>query len=480
MRTWIIGSGADCDLVVERPTVSGRHCRLTETADGYLLEDLGSSNGTYVNGARIASATRVSTGDTITLGLTVPMPWPAVAVAPAATVWRIGRDADNDIVLDDPRVSGRHARLLVVPGSKPQIQDLGSSNGTFLNSPDRRVTQAIPLTEADIVYFGSLAVPAARLLNARPAPPQVVPPPIPQAVPPPLPPPVPLPTRIPAPEPAPAPPPVVVPVAAAVVSVGPWPILLLAQAPALGLFIVLVFGRQAAVPSTAASWPSVAQGVAATTFALALAAVWLGGSLAAWASFAQRSSARPEGSLEAVLPASPGALYAILVALCVMECGILLAIVHWGSGLNGSWPAMFGVLGLASMVVLLLGLVVSSLMRNPATAVVVLLASFLAMTALGGGIRPMPSPGPVLRMAAAAMPSRWAFEGLLLLEAERRPAPMDPQPSEPSPVGDLAEDFFPAETERMGPSADAMALGCMLVGLAAALALISERRWIAP
>ena len=37
MRTWIIGSGADCDLVVERPTVSGRHCRLTETFDGYLV-----------------------------------------------------------------------------------------------------------------------------------------------------------------------------------------------------------------------------------------------------------------------------------------------------------------------------------------------------------------------------------------------------------------------------------------------------------
>jgi pSer/pThr/pTyr-binding forkhead associated (FHA) protein len=113
MRTWIIGNSADCDLVVARPTVSGRHCRLTEIADGYLLEDLGSSNGTYVNGERIAAATRVSASDVITLGMKVPMSWPEATASPGARIVRIGRDADNDIVLDDPRVSSHHARLIV-------------------------------------------------------------------------------------------------------------------------------------------------------------------------------------------------------------------------------------------------------------------------------------------------------------------------------------------------------------------------------
>ncbi len=111
MRTWIIGSGADCDMVVAQPRVSGRHCRFTELADGYLVEDLGSSNGTYVNGERIAEATRVSAGDRITLGAIVPMPWPPASGVPGATVIRIGRAADNDIVLDDSRVSSHHARL---------------------------------------------------------------------------------------------------------------------------------------------------------------------------------------------------------------------------------------------------------------------------------------------------------------------------------------------------------------------------------
>ncbi len=176
MRTWIIGSGADCDLVIARPTVSGRHCRLTEIADGYLLEDLGSSNGTYVNGEPIDSATRVSASDVITLGMTVPIPWPEATSSQDARIVRIGRDTDNDIVLDDPRVSGHHARL-IVSASRTLIEDLGSSNGTFVNSPDQKATQAIPLTETDLVCFGSLAVPAARLLTAKAVPEQEFPPP---------------------------------------------------------------------------------------------------------------------------------------------------------------------------------------------------------------------------------------------------------------------------------------------------------------
>jgi hypothetical protein len=173
-------------------------------------------------------------------------------------------------------------------------------------------------------------------------------------------------------------------------------------------------------------------------------------------------------------------MFAILVAFCVILCAVMFGIAYFGSGLKGSRLSMFGVLVLASMVGLLLGLVVFTLLRPPAMAAIVLLACFLAMAALSGGIRPMPAPSPIVRTAAAAMPSRWAFEGLLLLESEQRPAPIEPDQPEPGPERDLAEDYFPAATERMGPSADAMALGCMLVGLAAALALISGRPQVAP
>ena len=76
MRSWVIGSDPGCDLVVAAPSVSGRHCRLSRTEEGYTLEDLGSTNGTFVNGQRVGSRARVSPADRVTLGQNVPMPWP--------------------------------------------------------------------------------------------------------------------------------------------------------------------------------------------------------------------------------------------------------------------------------------------------------------------------------------------------------------------------------------------------------------------
>ena len=74
------------------------------------------------------------------------------------------RLADNDIVIDDKRVSGHHAQLAMIEGFENRIEDRGSSNGTFLNSADRRVTSPTAITESDTLYFGPLAYPVARLL----------------------------------------------------------------------------------------------------------------------------------------------------------------------------------------------------------------------------------------------------------------------------------------------------------------------------
>ena len=65
-----IGSRPDCDLVVNVPSVSGHHCRLTLDETGFVLEDLNSTNGTFVNGERIRGAVRVRlmATDTIHLG----------------------------------------------------------------------------------------------------------------------------------------------------------------------------------------------------------------------------------------------------------------------------------------------------------------------------------------------------------------------------------------------------------------------------
>jgi hypothetical protein len=248
---------------------------------------------------------------------------------------------------------------------------------------------------------------------------------------------------------------------AAPAAISPWTILVLFQAPAIAMLIVLAFAR-----------PAAAEGIASTTFALALSAIWLGGSLAAWGFLAGPSPSGPVDSLEARILNSPGPRLATMGALCAIESAVLLAVVYLGSGLKGSWPSMCGVVLLASAVGLSLGWAVFSLTRSPSVAVPVLVLGFLAMVALGGRIWPLP-PSSLGAGIATAMPSRWAFEGLMLLEIEGRTPTLGPDSKEGDRPADLAEGFFPADTERMGPKADAMALGFMLIGLAGAAAFLS-------
>lgn len=49
----VIGRQPDCDIAVTTDELSRRHCELRPTADGLWVEDLGSSNGTYINDKRI-------------------------------------------------------------------------------------------------------------------------------------------------------------------------------------------------------------------------------------------------------------------------------------------------------------------------------------------------------------------------------------------------------------------------------------------
>ncbi|MEM7164629.1 MAG: FHA domain-containing protein [Planctomycetota bacterium] len=52
----LIGRSSRCHVIVESPLVSRRHCALIPTRGGYLLQDLGSRNGTWVEGERRQSA----------------------------------------------------------------------------------------------------------------------------------------------------------------------------------------------------------------------------------------------------------------------------------------------------------------------------------------------------------------------------------------------------------------------------------------
>ena len=62
-----IGRSTGAQFIVDAPLVSRLHCQLTATADALQVKDLGSTNGTFVNGKRI-TASALRDGDRMTVG----------------------------------------------------------------------------------------------------------------------------------------------------------------------------------------------------------------------------------------------------------------------------------------------------------------------------------------------------------------------------------------------------------------------------
>ncbi len=165
-----IGREADCDIVLDAPQISRRHCKLTPTHSGWKIEDLGSANGTYVNDrfTRVDEAFATD-DDVLFLGsyrfpvsrvrefidtdresvhagqVGLPMDQPVVT---------IGRGPENDVVLDAPQVSRHHARI--VRGDEGVfLEDLGSANGTFV---DGKRVERVALEPGQTISFGSYAI----------------------------------------------------------------------------------------------------------------------------------------------------------------------------------------------------------------------------------------------------------------------------------------------------------------------------------
>ena len=69
----IIGRGKDSGLVVPDRQVSRHHARIRRTDRGYLLEDLGSKNGTHLNGTEVTDGVLLQDGDEIQIALALKL-----------------------------------------------------------------------------------------------------------------------------------------------------------------------------------------------------------------------------------------------------------------------------------------------------------------------------------------------------------------------------------------------------------------------
>jgi len=176
------------DLILDTDgMVSKGHARLERERDGsWTLYDLGSTNGVRVNGSRIDGNRVVRDGNEIGIGETVLLfrqaevvgseAWPMDASAPVASALParrasltgsdgevhvlasetlIGRAVTSDIVLTDPSVATKHARIIAPSGNSCTLEDLGNDNGTRVNDRLLPTGRRLPLTDGDTLLFGS-------------------------------------------------------------------------------------------------------------------------------------------------------------------------------------------------------------------------------------------------------------------------------------------------------------------------------------
>ena len=144
-----IGRGDENDVAMGSTTVSRRHARILSSEGRYFVADLGTRNGTLLNGERLRGESRwLNSGDVIEVGDEVlrfltgagtRIGGPSVVPARDARVVHLagdrltlGRDASNDVPLDDPNVSRFHAEIRR-SADTVELRDLGSRNGTRLD-----------------------------------------------------------------------------------------------------------------------------------------------------------------------------------------------------------------------------------------------------------------------------------------------------------------------------------------------------------
>jgi pSer/pThr/pTyr-binding forkhead associated (FHA) protein len=168
-----IGRDGDRQMVLASASISRRHARLVSSGGELQIVDDGSANGVVVDGARIAGPSPIGPESRIELAdfrIAVERLQPLEAARSRLTLvaeggpydgrvfgltegeMHLGRAVDNELVFDDPSLSRRHARLRC-QGARVELEDLGSSNGTFVNG--RRISSG-SAGAGDLVRFGDL------------------------------------------------------------------------------------------------------------------------------------------------------------------------------------------------------------------------------------------------------------------------------------------------------------------------------------
>ena len=167
-----IGRESSNDIMIDSSYVSAKHAKIYMEDDNVYIVDFDSTNGTYIDGKKLESnqAYKINEKQKVILGsedavfeLERNLNKENTQLIKNKDVYTIGRKSSNDIVINVPAVSSEH---LIVKKENAEwfIYDNNSTNGTYLNSLQNKITSA-KLEKNQVVYLGNYKIPTNKILK---------------------------------------------------------------------------------------------------------------------------------------------------------------------------------------------------------------------------------------------------------------------------------------------------------------------------
>lgn len=117
----IIGRDSSSGVAINDAEVSRKHARLTFQGGKYVIEDLGSTNGTFVNGQRVVGGVVLKSGDVVSLGEQIVLMFEALSADPGETVISARKSASRPAPAPMPAPAAAPQQYYSTPAAAPAV-----------------------------------------------------------------------------------------------------------------------------------------------------------------------------------------------------------------------------------------------------------------------------------------------------------------------------------------------------------------------